>query len=99
MQVEFATQRLKRLFTDHKLAAKQLGADVARRYVGRIELLYALPTFDEVRTAPGLRCHLLEPKERGYWALNVTGRWRLTVQPLREGHAVSIEDLTHHYGD
>ncbi len=45
--------------------------------------------------APGLRLHPLEPKNQGYWALNVSGNYRLIFR-FENGYAYDIDIVDYH---
>lgn len=99
MEIDFASKRLERLYTDSVYSAKELGPAVSRKYIQRIELIYSASNFEEVRSMPGFRCHLLEPRKKNYWAISLDQRWRLIVMPVEGKNCICIEQVNNHYGD
>lgn len=99
MRVDFATAKLERLFTESHYAIRQLGPEVAWKYINRVEVLMHATNFNEVLENRPLRCHPLEPRSRNYWSIVLTGRWRMIVKPAPDGSALTVEDVSNHYGD
>ncbi len=44
---------------------------------------------------PGSNLHLLEPKKKGIWAVNVSGNWRVTFK-LDNGSAFNVNYVDYH---
>lgn len=44
---------------------------------------------------PGSGLHPLEPKKEGYWAVNVSGNWRITFL-FEEGNASKVNYVDYH---
>lgn len=100
MVVTFKTRHLERCYTEHKRAVREFGAEVARRYVQRINLLQAAKSIDDLSQMPGLRFHALSGARQGQYAVNLNGFYRLilTLQGT-EMKVLRVEEVSKHYGD
>ncbi|MEX2599547.1 MAG: type II toxin-antitoxin system RelE/ParE family toxin [Dehalococcoidia bacterium] len=99
MEVEFSSNRLAQCYRQSDRAVRQWGEAVARKYITRIEILYAQPTFDSLRTLRSLRLHPLKGRRQGQYAIDLTGQWRLIVTPGAKEEQVRVEEVTNHYDD
>ena len=99
MNVRFRTRQLERAFQESDRAVRRWGEAVGRKYVTRIVELERARDFDDVRTLVALRPHPLKGERKGQWALDMTGRWRLIVEPSEDGQDVTILEVSQHYGD
>ncbi|HOW57829.1 MAG TPA: type II toxin-antitoxin system RelE/ParE family toxin, partial [Smithellaceae bacterium] len=77
MEVHFRTKKLQKQYESHKEAEKAYGATVARRYIGRINIIKQTHSLKELMQLPGLRCHELKGDRKGQYAINLTGYYRL----------------------
>lgn len=100
LEIRFRTRHLEQCFLELKVATRAFGADVARRYIQRIQIIKAARSADELRSFPGLRFHPLAGDRRGQFAMNLTGFYRLiiTLQGAQL-EIVQIEEVSKHYGD
>lgn len=100
MEVTFRMRHLERCYTEHKIAVLEFGAEVARRYVQRINVLQAAMSVDELRHLPGLRFHALSGNREGQYAVNLDGFHRLilTLQGT-EMQVLRVEEVSKHYGN
>ena len=98
MEVHFATNRLKRCYENSTRAFQEWGPDVARRYIQRVETLYAVERFEELYTIRALRLHPLTGDRAGEYAITLIGRWRVIVVSECD-HQVHVKEVTNHYGD
>jgi proteic killer suppression protein len=100
VQVKFRTKQLQRCYESHTKATQKWGADVARRYVERISILYAAETVDDLHRIPVLRFHPLKGNRQGQYALSLTARARLIVTFTGKTNTTAwIEEVSKHYGD
>ena len=97
MEVEYRSRSLARRGADEREAAKASGVSVARKYIQRLQIIAAAPTWEALRSYRALGLHPLKGTRRGEYAMTLTGRWRLIVRP--EGETVWIEEVSQHYGD
>lgn len=96
--MEFRTSKLRRQYEEYREAEKAYGREVARRYVGRVNLIKQARDLAELKALPGLRCHELKGGRKGQWAINLTGFHRLlfTLRGARL-EIVCIEEVSKHY--
>lgn len=99
MKVVFRTKRLLRAYEQEYKAIRLWGPAVARKYIQRVEALYAAQNFHDIRRVQAFRPHPLGGPHEGEWALDLTGRWRLIVIPSGGGDTVTVQEVTKHYGD
>jgi proteic killer suppression protein len=100
VQVKFRTRQLQRGYESHAEATRRWGAAVARRYVQRINDLYAAETVEDLYRIPPLRFHQLKGNRQGQYALSLTDRMRLIVSVTGEPTpTVWVEEVSKHYGD
>jgi len=100
VEVRFRTTKLRRQYEDFRRAERAYGREVARRYVGRINVLKHARSIEELQQLPGLGCHELKGKEKGQWAVRLTGFYRLIFTLQGEQLQIArIEEVSKHYGD
>lgn len=99
MHVYFRTSQLERAFEESDRAVRRWGEPVARKYITRIIQLANAQDYADIRKLASLRTHPLKGDRKGQWALDMTGRWRLIVEPSRNGREVTILEVSQHYGD
>ena len=96
MEVRFRTSRLRRCFEQEERAIRQWGTDVGPRYVERVNLIQGLDVWDDLFEFHLLHCHSLHYDREGQFAVSLTGRWRLIVEPAVESERalriVGVED-------
>ncbi|TMS94092.1 plasmid maintenance system killer [Pseudoalteromonas sp. S201] len=100
MEIDFRTNKLEKCFKESRLANREFGDQVGRKYIQRINLIKAAKDLDEVKKLPGLRCHPLKGDRKGQFAVNLTGFYRLIFTV--EGDKLSIamiEEVSKHYDD
>ena len=99
MEVEFASNHLARCAANERLAAREWGIRVAVRYQERVNTLLDAPDFSFLRNSRALRLHRLEGQRREQYAIYLTGRWRLIITHGPGPNAVTVEEVSNHYGD
>ena len=99
VEVEFASNHLARCAVDERLAAREWGLPLARRYQERVNALLDAPNFNFLRDARGLRLHRLEGQRREQYTIYLTGRWRLIITRGPGDNAVTVEEVSNHYGN
>ena len=100
MEVTYRTRRLEGCYAEHKLAIREFGAEVGRRYIQRINLIKAARSVDDLPRLPGLRFHALTGDRQGQYAVNLTGFYRLILTLHGSSlDIVRIEEVSKHYGD
>jgi len=98
VEVIFASEKLKRCYEANAVAARLWGAQVARKYISRINALYAARAFSDLFLIKAFRLHKLKGGRQGQYAITVLDRWRLVLVRLQED-VVRVEEVTKHYGD
>ena len=99
MQVLFASNALQKAYEESDRAVRRWGAEVARKYVQRIDALYAAEEFDDIKTIQAFRTHELASERKGDWAIKLTRRSRLIVVPSGDSKVVTVKEVSQHYGD
>lgn len=99
MQIVFRTKRLCQAYEEVDRAIRLWGLDVARKYIQRVEAIYAAQNFDEIKRLQAFKAHQLKGERVGQWALALTRRWRLIVILSDDGETVTIKEVAKHYGD
>ncbi|NLX53143.1 MAG: plasmid maintenance system killer [Deltaproteobacteria bacterium] len=98
MEVQFRTKKLKKYYENSKEAEKAYGRTVARRYIGRINIIKQTRDLSELMQLPGLRCHELKGDRKGQYAMNLTGFDRLIFTVTgKKLEIVCIEEVSKHY--
>ena len=98
MEVRFSTAKLQRCFEDLDHARRTWGDIAGRKYVGRIELLYATERLEDLYDARSLRLHPLRGNRAGQFAITIHDRWRLIVEK-EAVNEVRVVEVSRHYGD
>lgn len=99
MEVSFRTKQLQQSYADSSKAVRKWGKDVARKYVTRIDQLYAVKDFQAAYNIRAMRLHPLKGSKRGDLAVNLTGKWRLVVAKGDTDQHVIIKSVSNHYED
>jgi proteic killer suppression protein len=100
VEVRFRTNRLKKCYEVFSLGSRAWGADVAKKYIQRIDLLQTASSLAEIRMLPGLNCHPLKGGRSGQYAITVHDRWRLVfIMTGETAEAILVEEVIQHYGD
>ena len=97
MEIEFASAQLERCSQDYRMAVREWGVSVARRYQARIRLLRGATSFSVLRSNPSLRLHRLLGRRQGQFAIDLTERWRLIVVRGEAANRLVIMEVTQHY--
>ena len=99
VEVEFASNHLARCAVDERLAAREWGARIARRYQERVNALLDAPDFNFLRSSQAFRLHSLEGQRREQYTIYLTGRWRLIITRGPGANTVTVEEVSNHYGN
>ena len=89
---KFKHKGLKKLFESGSTAG--INPQHIKRLRQIIALLETAETLDDM-DLPGLRLHELKGKQKGTWAVNVSGNWRLTFK-LQKGDVFDINYEDYH---
>ncbi|PHS16324.1 MAG: Killer protein [Kangiella sp.] len=86
----FKHKGLKRFFTTGSTAGIQ--SEHAERLRDRLAFLHASDCIEDMNK-PGYRLHELVGKQKGRWAINVSGNWRVTFEFIEgDVYIVNYED-------
>ncbi len=100
MEVTFRTRKLEREYRKSATAIKAYGAQVARKYIERINIIKGVRNIDELSILPGLRCHPLKGDRQGQFAVKLTGFYRLIFTLHGDALEIAnIEEVSKHYDD
>ena len=99
MEVAYNTNRLRRCYEESARAARQWGEAVGRRYIIRINELYAAKNFQQAYGIRSMRLHPLKGSKRGELSIYLTGKWRLIVVQGETEESVIVKEVSNHYGD
>lgn len=98
MRVRFRNTQLRKAFQEGERATKRWGADVARRYIQRVNALMDASDFETIKAIRAFRAHPLTGRRQGQWALDLVGRWRLIVTVSDDETESTVWEVTNHYG-
>ena len=100
MEIRFRTRKLEKQYLNAKEAEKAYGAQVARRYIQRVNILKSARSFEELYAISVLKFHPLKGDRDGEYAIALTGFYRLIIRNIGEVYdIVRIEEVSKHYGD
>lgn len=83
VEVLFPTDKLKRLFSDHRSLQRRWGDAGATKIALRLQHLAAADTLDDMRHLPG-RCHELTGDLQGHLAVDLHHPYRLLFHPTED---------------
>ena len=96
MDVTFRTRELERCYRNSREAIRKWGYDVGARYVQRITVLQAAPTFGSLFAHTALRLHPLVGDRTGDYALTILGRWRLIISHDESIGQIVVKEVSDH---
>ena len=73
--------------------------EVGRRYITRVNELFAVRDLQEAYNIRSMRLHPLKGSKRGELSVYLTGRWRLLVTEGETEENVVIREVSNHYDD
>jgi plasmid maintenance system killer protein len=98
MEVNFGSGQLLRCYQESDRAVRKWGREVGRKYIARIQALYAAKKFDDLFTIRSLGMHELKGGRKGQYGIILHDRWRLVIVRVGED-TVRVQEVTKHYGD
>jgi proteic killer suppression protein len=98
VKVSFKTARLRKCYQSERDAAREFG-ELARRYISRINIIYACATVDDLRKLPQLGFHALKGDRAGQFAISLSSNMRLivSIEESRGETVVCVEEVSKHY--
>ena len=98
MNFEFANKNLRECYEDGKKARRAWGDEVARKYVGRVNIIKSVRDFEELQRMPVLKVHKLIGDRKDNWAMKLTGQYRLIFSLVDgEMEVLRVEEVSNHY--
>lgn len=109
MNLTYKTDKLQKLCENinyNKELVKKYGVEVAKKLPKRIKELKAFNSLYDVPIFPPHRRHKLNGDLNGYFAVNITGQYRLIfkqkdnniiIEDLREIREIEIMEVSKHY--
>lgn len=99
MEVVFRTKRLQRSYENSASAVQRWGPEVGRKYITRIEGIYAARDLSVLHSSRAMRLHPLKGSRKGELSIYLTGRWRLIVTKGETEEIVVVKEVSNHYED
>jgi proteic killer suppression protein len=100
LRVKFRSNKLEKCYLHERQAVRELGSQVARKYIQRVKMIQAIGNLDDLMALPGLRCHPLKGDRKGQYAVKLTGFSRLIFTIEGDGLNIAmIEEVSKHYDD
>ncbi len=99
MEVIFNTNQLRRCYEGSGRAARRWGEAVGRKYITRINELYAARDFQQAYRIRSMRMLPLKGSKKGELSIYLTGKWRLIVAKGDTEERVIVKEVSNHYGD
>ena len=99
MEVFFRTKQLQRAYQESARAIRAWGPEVGRRYITRVNELYAVKDLHGAYNIRAMRLHPLKGSKRGELSIYLTGKWRLIVTKGETDEGVVIREVSNHYDD
>lgn len=98
MKVIFRTPRLRKCYESERDAVREFG-ELGRRYISRINVIYASETVGDLQQLPQLGFHALKGDRAGQFAISLSGNMRLIVSIEQVGRetVVRVEEVSKHY--
>ena len=98
MEVRFRNRRLQRCFEQERQAIQRWGPDVGARYVERVNFILGVDEWDDLYRFRFLAFHALRENRRGQFAIKLTGRWRLIVEPVESNRGLMVVSVEDYHG-
>ena len=97
MDTCFASRRLQQAAQSLQISEREFGV-LGRRYIERLQVIHAAPTFAELKAVQSLGIHALKGARGGEWALKLNKNWRMVFTVPSETECVieSVEDYHDH---
>ncbi|MCY4437548.1 MAG: type II toxin-antitoxin system RelE/ParE family toxin [Chloroflexi bacterium] len=99
MEVTFRSKQLKLCYEESAKAVQKWGQAVGRKYITRINELYAVKDFQDAYNIRSMRLHALKGGRKGELSINLTGQWRLIVTKGETEEHVIVQNVSNHYED
>ncbi len=84
MYIEYNDNKLKKICTNLKKAVQKYGPKVGNKLVLRLNQIQSFECLEDVPHFPPFRRHQLDGEYKGYYAIDITERYRLIISPIVE---------------
>ena len=98
MELQFASNQLKRCFESSSVATRIWGKQVGRKYIQCIGLLYSITSVADLYKFRSLRPHALSNNRSQQISVVLSAQWRLIITQLDDS-TLRVEEVTNHYDD
>lgn len=93
MQLEYASNQLKKICSNNRAAQKYFGGDkdLVRHFLARINQFKNAKTIKDIIILHPCRFHKLEGNRSGYFAVDIKSPktpWRIILQPLKDDKSI-----------
>lgn len=96
MEVQFRSRRLRQRYERSADAIRAWGPDVGRRYIQRVEALFAAERIHDLYQVRAFDLHPLAGDRDGQFAIRLTGQMRLIVTTDGDRH-VTVEEVVDYH--
>lgn len=96
MDVEFRSRRLRQRYERSADAIRAWGPDVGRRYIQRVEALFAAERIQDLYQIRAFDLHPLTGDRDGQFAIRLTGQMRLIVT-AESDRRVTVEEVVDYH--
>lgn len=93
MDVRFRSRRLQKAFESEKQAIRRWGPDVGTSYVEAVHFIMNVETVHDLRRFVFLHFHELRGNRQGQYAVSLTGRWRLILEPGDDDETIVVRGV------
>ncbi len=97
MDIYYSSRRLQEAAQNLQDSQREFGV-LGSRYIERLQVIHAAPTFAELKAVQSLGIHALKGARDGEWALKLNKNWRMVFTIPSETECVieSVEDYHDH---
>ncbi len=99
VRILFRSSRLQECADDETEASRRWGGQTGRAYILRMRRIEAASSFQSLYDVRSMNLHPLMGNRRGQFAIRLTGRMRLIVEPGQDADEIIVLEVSKHYGD
>lgn len=99
MRILFRSSSLQQCADDETEARRQWGTQTGRAYISLMRRIEVASSFQSLYDVRSLNLHSLMGNRRGQFAIRLTGRMRLIVEPGEDANEIIVLEVSKHYGD
>lgn len=98
MKIRFA-RGLRERYESSERGKRAWGEAVARKYVGRINIMKQAKDIQDLRQVRSLNLHQLHGEYEGRYTIYLHDRWRLMFVYDESNKSIEVLEVSNHYGD